>query len=338
MRRLPLILFSFLLLTLALTLFKARTQTRERVVNVPRNEKDDVVKVDVDLVTLDALVMDRKTSRVVGNLKREDFVVMEDGVKQEITHFSQDTLPLSVLLMIDRGGCLDPFGTEVHRAALDAINRLKPTDEVAVMAYHNTPNLIQRFTRNRSEIADALNRIPPADEEAKHCLNTAFFEAANYITQAGNPVGRRVIIVITGVTSDFICDGPSTNEVIHAVLESGSVVCGLIPSSPGQKAENGVMNMATGIAGVFKVSTVSVKRLAEETGGEVLADKPEFLDHAFNTLISHLRTRYSMGFVSTNKKYDGTVRKLKVEVSPAVEKAQGKLVVKTRHSYIAAKK
>jgi len=109
---------------------------------------------------------------------------MEDGAKQEITHFSQDSLPLSVLLLIDRGGCLDPFNAQVHRAASDAIARLKPADEVAVMTYHDTTRLLQRFTRDRSLIDQALNRLPAHDEQADHCLNTLFFDAADYMIRA----------------------------------------------------------------------------------------------------------------------------------------------------------
>src|SRR5436309_16052465 len=131
----------------------------------------DIVKVDVDLVTVDALVLQKKTARIAGGLKKEDFLIYEDGAKQEITHFSQDSLPLSMLLLVDRGGCLDPFGDKVRHAALEAVNRLKPVDEVAVMTYHDTTRLLQGFTRNRMLIEDALNRIPAHDEEADHCLN-----------------------------------------------------------------------------------------------------------------------------------------------------------------------
>jgi hypothetical protein len=66
--------------------------------------------------------------------------------------------------------------------------------------------------------------------------------------------------------------------------------------------------------------------------------KPELLDTTFNTLITHLRTRYSFSFVSTNKKRDGTLRKLKVEFAKGLEKSQGKLVVKARKSYVAPKR
>src|SRR5215213_11920987 len=150
MKRLVLAL-SILVLPLAFALPKTPApQNRPRVVR-PKGEaipvgEEEVVKTDVDLVVLDALVLQKKTGRVVGDLKREDFALAEDGVPQQITHFSQNSLPLSVLLLIDRGGCLDPFSEAVKRAATDAVARLKPADEVALMAYHDSVDLVEEFT------------------------------------------------------------------------------------------------------------------------------------------------------------------------------------------------
>ena len=332
-------LLLLLLLLIAQIPAPVSPQTRERTVAPSRSErniKTDVVKVDVDLVTVDALVLQKNTARVVGDLKQGDFVISEDGTKQSITHFSQDSLPLSVLLLIDRGGCLDPFSSEVRRAALNALPRLKPSDEVAVMTYHNHTELLQEFTQNRRLIEDALNHIPPHDEEANHCLNKAFDQAANYMVKAGNPVGRRVVIAITGVTQNFDCtDGPSGKAVTQSVFESGSVVCGIIPRSADQRMENGIMRWATRIGGLTGAHSMNIQTLAEETGGEVLEDKPQNLESTFNTLVTHLRTRYSLAFVSTNKKRDGSLRKLKIDLAPATQKSQGKLVVKARRSYVS---
>src|SRR5262249_41023362 len=87
----------------------------------------EVVKVDVDLVKIDALVLQKNTARIVGGLQKEDFLLYEDGIKQEITHFSQDQLPLSVVVAIDRGpACphpLDVWSDAAHRAAREAIDR-----------------------------------------------------------------------------------------------------------------------------------------------------------------------------------------------------------------------
>ena len=339
----PSLLFITLLLFVACFLISpALPQTRQRTVTATPAEANikvaDVIKTDVDLVTIDALVLQKNTARVVGGLKQKDFLISEDGSKQTITHFSQDTLPLSVLLLIDRGGCLDPFGEEVRRAANDALSQLKPTDEVAVMTYHDTAELRQPFTHDRTLLERAINYVPPHDERANHCLNIAFDDAANYMMKAGNPSGRRVIVVVTGVTRNWDCrNGPSSKSVTHTLFESGSVVSAIIPKTPEQVAENGMMRWATRFGRLGGVQYLDIQKLADDTGGEILRDKPEELDHTFNTLITHLRTRYSFSFVSTNKKRDGAVRKLKIDLADGVEKSQGRLVVKARKSYVAPK-
>jgi VWFA-related protein len=340
--KLSLLLLTLLLLVAGFLISPALPQTRERTVGPSRSEANikvaDIIKTDVDLVTIDALVLQKNTARVVGGLKQQDFLVSEDGSKQTITHFSQDTLPLSVLLLIDRGGCLDPFGEHVRRAANDALSQLKPTDEVAVMTYHDTAELRQSFTHDRILLERAIDYVPPHDERANHCLNIAFDDAANYMMKAGNPSGRRVIVVITGVTRNWDCrKGPSNKSAIHTVFESGSVVSAIIPKTPEQIAENGMMRWATRFGKLGGAPYIDIQNLADETGGEILRDKPEELDHTFNTLITHLRTRYSFSFVSTNKKRDGSVRKLKIDLADGIEKSQGRLVVKARKSYVAPK-
>lgn len=296
----------------------------------------EVIKVDVDLVKVDALVLQKNTARIVGGLKKEDFLIYEDGAKQEITHFSQDSLPLSVLVLIDRGGCLDPFRDELHRAAREAVDNLKPIDEIALMTFQMTTTLVQPFTRNRIMLEDALNRIPPHNGVAPHCLNNVMADAANYMMKASNPVGRRVVIVISAVTRMYDCyDGPSGKSATQAIYESGSVVCGIIPKVRAQRLENGIMTMATRLTKVGGLDYMDVHTLANETGGEVLSDKLHKLDATFQTLIEHLRSRYNMGFVSSNKKRDGTTRKLKLDLAPANQKPKTKLVIKARRSYIA---
>ena len=112
LRLLPLSLLCAALFVMSLppTNFHSHGQTRERTVTNPQLE---VIKTDVDLVTVDALVLQKNTARVVGDLNRDDFLISEDGKPQDITHFSQGSLPLSVMLLIDRllqGQFFLPFG------------------------------------------------------------------------------------------------------------------------------------------------------------------------------------------------------------------------------------
>jgi VWFA-related protein len=306
----------------------------------PTPEPDDeVVKIDADLVKIDVLVMQKNTARIVGGLNREDFLLYEDGAKQEITHFSTDSLPLSVMLLIDRGGCLDPYDDSVHRAAREAIDRLKLVDEIAVMAYHTKTDLIQPFTTNRIMIEDALNRIPPHTEVGGHCLNTLFTDAANYMMKASNPAGRRVIIVISGLTRAFDCpDSPTGKSAAMSIYESGTVVCAIIPKGAGQAFENATMTTLTRVFKVGGVDYMDIQSLANETGGEVLSDEPKKLETTFQTLIDHLRSRYNLAFVSTNKSRDGATRKLTLDLTPTMRRSKGKMVIKARRSYIAPRR
>jgi len=156
--------------------------------------------------------------------------------------------------------------------------------------------------------------------------------------RASNPVGRRVVIVITGVTRNFdFLDGPSGKSAAQSIYESGSVVCGVIPKEAGQGIENGVMIWATRMGKLGGAPYLDIQTLANETGGELLADKPENLDTTFQTLMDHLRSRYNLGFTSTNKNRDGTTRKLKLDLAAPAQK-QTKLVVKARRSYVAPRR
>src|ERR1043166_4393523 len=265
---------------------------------------DEVVKVDIDLVKIDALVLQKNTARPVGGLNKEDFQLYEDGIKQQITHFSQDQLPLSVVIAIDRGPTcpepLDVWSYEAHRAAREAIDRLKPIDEVAVMAFTDTAKLIQPFTPNRILIEKALNNIPePAKTtNVAHCFNIMFADAAEHMLKASNPAGRRVIIVITSMTRLFDCtNAPSGRAATNAVYESGAVVCAIIPKSIVQRVEKVRQTLATRVNKVVGAGYLDLEQLANETGGELLADRPAKLGTTFQTLIDHLRSRYNMAFV-----------------------------------------
>jgi VWFA-related protein len=307
-------------------------------------DPQDIVKVDTDLVKVDALVMEKNTARIVGGLNREDFLLYEDGAKQEITHFSTDKLPLSVMLLIDRGAsrdccpppCLDPFTDAVHRAAREALDRLKLVDEVAVVTYHTKTDLIQPFTTNRIMLEEALNRIPPPTLAGGHCLNTMFDYAAKYMMHASNPAGRRVIIVISGITRSFDCPhSPTGKSAALAIYESGTVVCAIIPKAKEQVLENGLQTITTRLFKVAGADYMDIQTVANETGGEVLSDEPKKLETTFQTLVDHLRSRYNLAFVSTNKNRDGTKRQLRLDLTPAIQNSKSKMVIKARRSYIA---
>ncbi|HWP44456.1 MAG TPA: hypothetical protein VNO14_14520, partial [Blastocatellia bacterium] len=110
---------------------------------------DRPLRLRTDLVVIDLLPVQKKTGRVLADLTRDDIELFEDGVKQIISHFSKGAAPVSILLLIDRAGCVNAFNEQIRDATVEAISRLKPEDEVAIMTFSNKVNLAQPFTRDR---------------------------------------------------------------------------------------------------------------------------------------------------------------------------------------------
>lgn len=170
---------------------------------------DEVITINSDLVVVDAEVVDKKTRQRIGNLKREDFALYDDGVKQDITYFSQDKLPLSIVLLLDLSGSVKPIIEQISNGALDALQRLKPEDEVALMAFADEVELVQDFTRDRQLMSGKIANVGKTSNVGTGTLlNKAVYEAAREMPHASNPASRRVIIVVT----DNIAFSPKGEE------------------------------------------------------------------------------------------------------------------------------
>src|SRR5215475_6323566 len=80
-------------------------------------DKDGVIKVDTDLVLLDVTVVDQNNVSVM-SLKKEDFSVYEDKVKQAIESVSREEVPVSFGMVIDTSGSMKPKLHTVSDAAM----------------------------------------------------------------------------------------------------------------------------------------------------------------------------------------------------------------------------
>ena len=116
---------------------------------------DPIIRTNVELVQVDAQVLEKKTGRPVDSLGKEDFQLYEDGVRQQIAEMSQNQLPLSVVLMFDLTFTVHPVLKPLAAGALQALRHLKPEDEVAVMVYAASAQVLQDFTTDREQVVAA---------------------------------------------------------------------------------------------------------------------------------------------------------------------------------------
>jgi len=290
-------------------------------------DPNDVVRVNTDLVVFDAQVIDKKTRKVFGGLRREDFEIYEENVRQPIVYFSQDQLPLSVLLLLDISRSVTPIIEQVGAGANEALQRLKPEDEVAVMAFADNPKLIQSFTKDRKVAAEKISEAGTTDLGHGTYLNEALHAAEQAMVNASNPTNRRAIIVIT----DNIAPAGGhfgKDKVINDLLESGTVVYGLIVRAALGKVFN-----------VLSFGTIhGVNEYCEETGGEVLGADQKEVNNRLAEMFTRLRTRYTLGYRPPESNEEGKFRRVKVQLTPPIMKTNKKLVVRARTGYYFRKR
>jgi len=292
-----------------------------------QTEPADVIKVNTDLVVFDAQVIDKKTRRTIGDLRKEDFEIVENGIKQEVSYFSRDELPLSIILLLDVSRSVRPIIHEIRDGALNALQRLKPEDEVAVMAFGTTYQLVQDFTKDRRLVSERIESATATDILGNATfLGSALESAAIHMQKAPVPGSRRVIIIITdniAVTSER-----ETKDVVDDLLDTGTVVYGLIVQAAFGK--------------FFKVMSLGqlskgVNDFVERTGGEIVgADKKE-VDTRLGVIIDHLRARYQLGFRPPNLTDDEKFRPVEIKITDQKKRKETPLVITKRGYYFRRK-
>lgn len=316
------ILISFALLVVLTATVRPEAQER--------SGPEEPLKLKAELVVLDAQVLSKKTGAVVNGLAPENFTLLEDGVRQRITHFSQDKLPLSIVLLLDVSGSVQPIIDQVCDEGLRALRQLKPDDEVALMVFGLWTTVLQDFTKDRDLITKRAREIRLMGQwiGERTYTHEAIFQAAAHLSRASNPDSRRITIIVT----DNLSNQPnavahSQAEAMEMLFEAGAVVSGLVVGdftaefnrykSQGRLIEDSIGNYVA------------------ETGGVVLeVDKDDVVSKLAN-LIDRIRTRYSFGYTPLNEKRDGRFRKLKLKISPEVERREGGIAILTRKGYYA---
>jgi Ca-activated chloride channel family protein len=289
----------------------------------PAQEQDpnqNVIHVDVGLVLLDATVK-TKAGQIMGNLKKEDFEVREDGVPQKLDIFSRDELPLSVALVLDLSDSIGPFLGPLRQAANTALSALKPEDEVALFTFSTEAQLRAPFTKDKSQIAEQISAFKVGGATN---INDGIFVAAQYLLNTP-PRGRRVIILISDdVGTD--AGGQGTRDIVTEAIASDAVLYNL--KIPGYNPP-GTLFAASMIPGL-----VNIHRVVDQTGGEIF-DVPDVahLDTVFQALVSRIKTRYTLGYYTNASGANGKPHKLDVKLASSFGRKGHDYAVLSKSSY-----
>jgi VWFA-related protein len=260
----------------------------------------------------------------IGGLTKDDFLVREVGVPQDIAYFGHEAEPVQVLLVLDISGSMSRILTDMAATGRHALAALRPDDEVGIMLFARQTEMTVEPTTDRA-LAGRLLREAPLTKElgSGTAINMALLEAASFLRKAPSFRGRRAIVILTDNGS--LNYQASDEAVIRALSDTDTVLNAIVPAglkAPPPQKFSAARNPDFTPSDVF--------HLTRETGGEVLrADKA---GERFREMLERIRLRYNLAF-RPSPGPPGSYRHIEVELSPAARKRYPKAEVRARSGY-----
>src|SRR5688500_15958879 len=159
-------------------------------------EPGDVIRVKTTLVNSPVLVIGRD-GKFVPNLRREDFEVFENGVKQEISYFAPVDNPFTVALVIDTSRSIVFNLADIQDAALAFVDKMRPRDRAVVISFSDDFKVLTEATSDRETLRQAIGSIRPGG-------SSRVYDAINSLIDELNRLeGRTALILFSdGVDND----------------------------------------------------------------------------------------------------------------------------------------
>ena len=310
----------------------------------------------VDLVNVTATVTD-DDGRFVSGLRREDFTVYEDGKLQDVSHFSNDRVPVSLGLLLDTSGSMSAEKMAAARSAIDRLiyDLLDKDDELFLVEFATNARLRQGWTTDRRLISRAVR-------EASAAGGTAIYDAvatAIPTAQAGTHRKKAVLVISDGNDTNSTT---SVGALRQQIRESDVLVYALgidgsgrrssdvcpaarpdsvpraLPVSrrPPARARRPPIGGGGGGGTSFpsapgdRVNADALRQITDDTGGRTeIVRGSEGLGSATARIADELSKQYYLGY-SSNTERDGQWHSIRVAVRDR------RLTVRARRGYIAS--
>jgi Ca-activated chloride channel family protein len=273
-------------------------------------QQQPTFKGGTQIVSVFATVTDAQR-RLVPDLTKEDFEVLDNDKLQPLVFFLNETQPISVVVMLDTSASMTGTISLLRAAAEQFLIRLHPADKARVGAFNDKIQFSARFTSDRDELVSDVKDLDYGN-------GTKLYDALAASIDELKPIeGRRVVLVFTDG------DDTASNIGLGKVIDRA-------------RAEE-VMVYAIGFESVYFNGQRMVKtrpdrglrRLADETGGGYFElDKKGDLAPTFTRVAQELHSQYVLGFTPTQ--LDNRIHKLNVRVK------QAGMTARARRSYLAA--
>ena len=276
---------------------------------------------EVRLVNVFATVRDSR-GRVVLDLTRDEFTVLEDGEPQTVSHFSSARVPLTVALLIDASNSMNLGGKIefARKAAEEFLESIGEDDRLMIVQFNDTVTVLDGPTGDRDRLEEAIEGIRA---EGGTALYDAVYRTADRLSGIE---GRRAIVLLSDGRDQALTDNePGSLHLFEEALERA------------HRAEVAIYSVGLGKHLESELDIPRVRNLKEildtfatQTGGRShFPSRAGKLSGVYRQIAEDLRAQYTLGYTSANRERDGRWRSITVRV------AEERFVVEARSGYYA---
>ena len=313
----------------------AATTTTTAPTPPAQQDDDEVERIESDLTNILFTAIDRDR-RFVTTLRQEDLRIVENGVPQQIFTFQRETdVPLSLALVIDLSRSQELTLADEKATARAFIDRVvRPAkDNVAIVSFTGKPLIERGLTSERETLHATVERLKvelPTDDPECENVNTveddarcwsgiwdALWASVNQVLSQTPERTRRAVILLSD--GDDTSSRTKRDELIDFAVKNNSVI----------------YSIGIGDRDNYDINEGALRKVSERTGGRAFfpASK-EQLQSAFAQIEQELRSQYLVAYSSSNKKQDGSFRRIQLEITnPALRKEKLRLLY--RQGYYA---
>jgi VWFA-related protein len=301
----------------------------------PTGKNEPTIKISTQVVNVEATVIDKKTHRIVTGLKKGNFTLYEDGVKQEVTNFNTGDGPVTVVLLLDNGfhnhyftSYFDPsMAQEIFMSAAGFVQNVKPADNVSIVTFSMKPKVIQDFTNDRQKLNMALQS---AYRDLLNFSESNIFDALSFTLLGGKAIqlyeenageseylgleeieGHTAVILVTTGIDTF--SKITFDKAMKIVAGAGVPVFTVGVGNLYFKKYGDNLPATTRMT--WLQAENELKTFASLTGG---AYYPMTFEGEIRSIMQQidglLRTEYSIGYVPSNTRAEGKERKIRLDV------------------------
>lgn len=290
-----------------------------------QNDNDETsIKVNTYLVNIPVVVSDKKGQYVAG-LEKENFSIIQDGVKQNIEFFAGVESPMTVAILIDTSSSTENFLSEITGAAHKFIKVFRPEDKGMIVTFDYEIKTICPLTSDTKKLSNAIYKVRKGSSAGSNMQDAMFHLLTTDFVKVK---GRKAIVVLT---DGQVAGSTSNDKLLNAITKTDIVVYQIlynvedllshkvsIPKS--LKTRDGrVITSREEIKKIFDEEFDNqirfINSLAESTGGEIYLNKAKDFQKSFQEIADDLKKQYLLGFYPENAD-DGKSHQITVEVNP----------------------